>query len=153
TDQWQALPSETRAGIYIFDAALLVTALGKSVAFPDISPFVAFSRIEDKNNLAIAASRPDTNSPYIVSPIKTIDLLQYSNLMLGADLTLSRSTFSGMNLNMKFRLATGFFRTPVDSFYDASSRASLSGPVNLMSWYLTPEIILQPIHSDRIEYD
>jgi hypothetical protein len=132
----------------------LTMALGQSVVGGQISPFIAFSRIEDKSSLSLAASRSVADSsPRTLNTVKTFDLLRYSNLMLGSDFAFAKVTFSDLNLNLHLHVGGGFFRTPIDSIYDSTSKALLLRAANLLSWYITPELVVQPIHSDRIEYD
>jgi hypothetical protein len=130
---------------------LLLIALNPTFLAHAITPFVGFSRIEDKTDL-----QPDftlVNETVDGVRTKVFDVRRYSNLMVGFDFTLAKTVWSSANLDVRFNLAGGFIRTPID-FTAIDTVQKTAAPLQaLVSWYASPEVVFRYIHSDQIEYD
>jgi hypothetical protein len=128
--------------------------LNHGISLSELSPFIGFSRLEDKSSLSVLASSANSNpGVFTVAPIKTFDLFKYSNLILGADLVLTRVAFTSLNLDLAAHVSAGIYRTPIDTISDSTSHKPLASSLNLLSWYTIPEIVLKTIFSEQIDFD
>jgi hypothetical protein len=130
-----------------------ITFLSQSIFFPAITPFITFSKLEDKGGVPAAAFQDSASHFYAITPFSMFDLYIYSNLKLGTDFTFAKTTFSESNIIVKSQIEAGFFQTPIDSVYDGSTNKLIMHSTNLLSWYIHPEVLISPIHSDRIDFD
>ncbi|HTX19889.1 MAG TPA: hypothetical protein VMG34_14635 [Bacteroidota bacterium] len=140
-------------GIPTASASLLFLFSGRTIPFGKISPFFVFSRIENRGSMSLSASRMPGDDKYTATTPKTFDLLKYSNLMFGTDLDLAKAIFVNLNLSTKLHVEGGFYRTPIDSIYDGGTNHQILQSLDLLSSFVTTEVVFQPIYSDRIEYD
>jgi hypothetical protein len=120
--------------------------------FHKISPYLTFSKIEDKGSLALETHRFSTVDSAFNSA-NSFDLFKYSNLNLGVDLNISRLQMIAYNLNVNVDVVAGVFRTPVDSAFVSSRQIGNLTEQNLFSWFYMPELVLQAVYSDKIDFD
>ncbi len=123
--------------------------------FPSVSPFLTFSKIEDKTStLPLNLYVDQTNKRNSFNYASTFDLFRYSHLHLGIDVGLVSAT--SQSLKLRLDLVAGIFRTAVDSSFAVTPNDSLvirEDKRNILSSYIMPDLKMQFINSDRIDFE
>jgi len=140
SDKWVAV-----SGIVI---PFLVAAFSPTVPTEAISPFVGFTRVENRINY-VPPFQTLTNSKF-TSYVNTFDLLKYANLNVGLHTNILNSRI--WNTQLKTSVTIGAFRTPTDSLFDFDSTKRLTNETDLLSWYIQPEFSFTPISTEHIEF-